>query len=511
MPDEDQRFLPIIGYGENLIEPVKPANGYGETSFPRTYSEARQRAKEQILNLRKNIDNIPSEKRVEEIVVTFRLNHKFLAKSYTPNTLFKDIDVENIGSRRWFYSEEDNADESNYSKMHFVRATPANLDRLEEILDQNEAVTKEAFRKDLQKIEDISLLSPEEVIVGFEENWEHGKVEMVLHPFESETDVAIEKFKRILAEHGVPPESLRIKNYTNGPTFISGNLNKKALDAINDFNPLRTAHPIRISSFPEMRTISVEPYAPEPARGNTRSSIKVGIFDGGVDPTNPLLVDHVHDNNVLDTEPINEGIAHGTAVAGCILYGPLNPYGRGSQVPQPLVSVESFRVLPLNDPNDYELYEAIDIIESIVPARHDIDVYNLSFGPHGPILDDDISRFTYVLDDLAWNYRKLFVVAVGNGGDLEKPFNRIQAPSDIVNGLGVGAFSYDFSSGEIIRASYSSIGQGREGCKVKPDISSFGGDENRPIHLVSSIHGQKHLSMGTSFSAPIILEWQEKF
>lgn len=55
MPDEDQRFLPIIGYGENLIEPVKPANGYGETSFPRTYSEARQRAKEQILNLRKKL------------------------------------------------------------------------------------------------------------------------------------------------------------------------------------------------------------------------------------------------------------------------------------------------------------------------------------------------------------------------------------------------------------------------------------------------------------------------
>ncbi|MFB5267668.1 S8 family peptidase [Paenibacillus enshidis] len=504
MSGDNQRFLPILGYGENLIEPVRPGSGGGEVNYPRTFAEARQRVKQQVSNLRNTIDRIPPEKRLEEVVVTFRLNHKFLAKSYTPNTLFKDINVENIGSRRWVYSDEKEQKEVSYSKMHFVRATPANLIRLEEFLDQSEVSIKEAFKKDIQKIEDISLLSPDEVIVGFEDDWEQGKVEMVLHPFEKETEIAIEKFKKILTDNGVPLESLRIKNYINGPTFISGNLNRKALEAINDFNPLRTAHPIRISSFPEMRTIRIEPNAPEPPMGNVRSSIKVGMFDGGVDTTNPLLMNHINDNNVLDTEPSVDGIAHGTAVAGCILYGPLNAYGKGTQVPQPLVSVESFRVLPLKDPNDYELYEAIDIIENIVPSRHDIDVYNLSFGPNGAILDDDISRFTYVLDDLAWNYRKLFVVAVGNDGDLEKPFNRIQAPADIVNGLGVGAYAYDFSSGEVIRALYSSVGQGREGCKVKPDIVGFGGDENRPIHLISTTHGQKHLSMGTSFSTPII-------
>ncbi|OMF31944.1 S8 family peptidase [Paenibacillus peoriae] len=504
MPDKNQRFLPILGHGEKLIEPVKPAFGGGEVVFPRTYAEARDRVKRQVSDLRNTIHEIPAEKRLKEVVVTVRLNHKFLAKSYIPNTLFRDINVENVGSRRWIYSEHEEQDEINYSKMHFVRATPENLKQLEDILNKSEKILKDSFKKDIQKIEDISLLSPEEVVVGFEENWEQGKVEMVLHPFEEDMDTAIEKFKKLLIENDVPSESLRIKNYINGPTFISGNLNRKALEAINDFNPLRTVHPIRISTFPQMRTISIEPNAPNPSRENSRSSIKVGMFDGGVDPTNPLLTNHVNDNDILDTEPLTDGIVHGTAVAGCILYGPLNAYGKGSQVPQPLVSVESFRVLPLNDPTDYDLYEAIDIIESIVPSRHDINVYNLSFGPHGPILDDDISRFTYVLDDLAWNYRKLFVVAVGNDGDLDKPFNRIQAPADIVNGLGVGAFAYDHSSGEVIRASYSSIGQGREGCKVKPDIVGFGGDENRPIHLVSNTPGQKQLSMGTSFAAPII-------
>ncbi|MGO0062633.1 S8 family peptidase [Brevibacillus fluminis] len=503
MSDEQQRFLPILGYGENLIEPVRPGSGGGEVNYPRTYAEARERVKQQVTNLRRSINEIPEEKRLNEVVVTIRLHHKFLAKSYTPNTFFRDVNVENIGSRRWYYTEEE-AEETHYSKMHFIRATMSNLTRLEQILDQAEVTLTESFRKDIQKIEDISLLSPEEVVVGFDDDWSQGKVEMVLHPFEDETSVAIQKFTRILIENGVPAESLRVKNYASGPTFISANLNRQALQAINDFNPLRTAHPIRINSFPEMRTVRIIPNAPAPAPGNTRSTIKVGMFDGGVDPTNALLLNHVHENNVLETQPVPDGIAHGTAVAGCILYGSLNGYSAGSQVPQPLVSVESFRVLPLNDPNDYELYEAIDIIESVVPARHDISVYNLSFGPHGPILDDDISRFTYVLDDLAWNYRKLFVVAVGNDGDLQEPFNRIQAPADMVNGLGVGAFAYDYSSGEVIRASYSSVGQGREGCKVKPDLTAFGGDENRPIHLISTTHGHKHLSMGTSFAAPIV-------
>jgi hypothetical protein len=100
MADDKQRYLPILGHGENLIEPVKPTSGFGNISYPRTYEEARTRIKQQVRTLRNTICEIPSDKRLEEVVVTFRLNHKFLAKSYTPNTLFRDINVENIGSRR---------------------------------------------------------------------------------------------------------------------------------------------------------------------------------------------------------------------------------------------------------------------------------------------------------------------------------------------------------------------------------------------------------------------------
>ncbi|MFI5201849.1 MAG: S8 family serine peptidase, partial [Candidatus Kapaibacterium sp.] len=172
-------------------------------------------------------------------------------------------------------------------------------------------------------------------------------------------------------------------------------------------------------------------------------------------------------------------------------------------LPTPDVSVVSIRVLPTTDPNDIDLYESIDIIEKAVPARQDVKWWNLSFGPEGPVLDDEISRFTYALDLLAVNYRVAFCVAVGNDGDSEDDLaRRIQAPSDIVNGFGVGAFT--LKEGVTVHAPYSCKGPGREPGKIKPDLVAFGGCEDFPMHLVSLEPGKKILAHGTSFPSPVV-------
>lgn len=114
------------------------------------------------------------------------------------------------------------------------------------------------------------------------------------------------------------------------------------------------------------------------------------------------------------------------------------------------------------------MYSTIDIIERVVSERSDIKIYNVSFGPKGAILDDDINRFTYVCDKLSYDapdgINPLFCIAAGNDGNLEKPLNRIQSPADMVNGLGIGAYSISFL-GDKYRSSYSCIGPGREGAK----------------------------------------------
>lgn len=498
---EDRKLYPIIGNGERLIEPTTKGFGGGEPTFPRSYIEARDLIKNNILDLKQKIEHIPIEKRMDDIVITLRLNSKFLAKSYTPTVLFREAEIENVGSRKWLYLDDNGV--YNYSKMHFVKVSDQ-LSKFDQILDRRGLQLSEAFKMDVQKIEQLSLLDPKEIIVGFPDDWKSGKVEMVLHPFENETTEVIEKFRHLLLKNGVDEKSVKVASYPGGATFISSTVDREILQKIYDFNPLRTVHPLKINFFPGMRDLGKLSSPPLPAAYAAHSIIKVGMFDGGVDCSNPLLSQYVKENRVIDTSPIEEGIAHGNGVAGAILYGPLNDYQDEEQVKQPLVSVESFRVLPLNDPCDIDLYEAIDIIEQVVPSRDDISIYNLSFGPSGAILDDDISRFTFSLDQLAWNYRKLFVVAVGNDGELVEPFNRIQAPSDLVNGLGVGAFTFNYKTGDRIRASYSCIGQGREGCKVKPDLLAFGGDNNCPIQLVSLDHNSRFMSAGTSFASPIV-------
>ncbi len=227
----------------------------------------------------------------------------------------------------------------------------------------------------------------------------------------------------------------------------------------------------------------------------------------GQPPSGPLLSGHAEqdDGNSIKTPENADCVAHGTAVAGAILHGPLNPFKAKDRLPAPPVYLVSFRVFPTRgdhkgDPGGADLYECIDIIEQTVPARNDIKVFNISFGPRGPIEDDTLSRFTYALDTLAETHKVTFCVAVGNDGEVPDE-ERIQSPSDLVHGLGVGAFTLNKSLP--VHAPYSCRGPGRECGKVKPDIAAFGGCENTPIHLVSTASGKKTLWWGTSFAAPL--------
>lgn len=502
MENNGPKYLPILGYGENLIEPSKKKFGSGPTTFPRTYSEAKTKVKEDIKRLRNSISSIPEDKKMEEVVVTVRLHEKFLAKSYTPNSLFKASQFENIGSRRWRKQNED--ENEVLSKMHFVKISPVSLDALEAALDTEEGSLTGSFKNDVQKLEELSILNQTEVLQGFDYDWHEGSVEFVLHPFGNENSEVIEKFTQLLKNNGVDTNSIKVKEYHDGPVFISAFVKRQILKEVADFNPLRTVHPLRVNLFPSTRSYDTSELKLFPPKGEYISPVKVGVFDGGIDVQNPFLVNYAKENESVESNPNINGMKHGTQVAGVILYGDLNQYPNNTQLDDPLVTVESFRVLPQSDPRDFDLYEAIDLIEKVIPSRKDIDVYNLSFGPIGPIFDDEISRFTYSLDRLAWNYRKLFVVAVGNDGHKPSPLNRIQAPADLVNGLGVGSFTFDYSTKERVRAYYSCVGMGREGCKVKPDLVAFGGDDKFPIHLLGLEPNSKELSAGTSFSSPFI-------
>ncbi|PGU46923.1 S8 family peptidase [Bacillus cereus] len=482
---------PILGRGENLVEPITKNSSGGPKAFPRTYEEAKELVKEELVKVKEDIASIPVEKKMDDVVIAVRLNEKFLAKSYTPNSFFGTLNVENVGSRKWI------TDAGRESKLNFVKIRPESIDGGLELLD---SIRTKSFKEDIRKIEEINLLRGNEIALGFEDEWERGRVELVLHPYDEE-DVVLGKLFSLLNLTEEERQKVKYKVYPNGPIFVSINLSKEELNIVKDFNPLRTVHPLDFelnSTFTELMSNKVSP----PIEFFTPVK-KVGVIDGGVNLRNPFFQQVTTQNYQVGSSPSEYFTDHGSSVASLILYGDLYNYEQGAVVPSPVVGVESIRVFPTVDSEDIDLYEVIDLIEEAVPRLEDIDVFNISIGPSGSILDDDISRFTTALDQLAYDYKKLFVVAVGNSGGNREPYNRIQSPSDMVNGIGVGAYQIN-GDGNYSRAPYSSVGFGREGCKIKPDFCEHGGSRERPIQVLGTEDYAMKNVQGTSFAAPIV-------
>ncbi|MBU3128490.1 S8 family peptidase [Clostridium tagluense] len=495
----EKDFLPLLGRAEQYIEPTSKKLFGGEKVYPRSYEEAKVHLIKNLNSLKRDLSETSEKYKLNEYVVCVRMEKGFKAKSYYPSTLNNLRNITNVGARA-YYLNNDTSNKKNDSKLYFMKVNDNWVNDFGTAL-LDDRFTTEAWQNDMQSIHSIDILKPFEKISNFDDGWNFGTVEIVLHPFGIYNNIVIEKLLSLI-DNSNNKNKFKIKEYEDGPIFISAKIDRIGLEKLANFNPLRTVHPLRSIDIPELRSyMDIAAPFKEP-QDKTKSIIKIGVFDGGAVIGVPFLKNYVN-NEDLTNMPISQScVSHGTAVCGAVLYGSLNDYKDISILPTPSISVENFRVFPTSDPADIDLYEVIDYIEDIVPKRNDISIYNLSLGPKGPIIDDQISRFTYSLDKLSIEHNVLFIVAVGNDGNLPAPHNRIQSPADLVNGLGVGA--YTLRNDIKVRAPYSCVGVGREGCKVKPDLVAFGGSGDWPTYLVSTLPNMMAPSAGTSFASPIV-------
>jgi hypothetical protein len=175
-----------------------------------------------------------------------------------------------------------------------------------------------------------------------------------------------------------------------------------------------------------------------------------------------------------------------------------------TQTITPELAVESIRGLPSElDELGVDLIDLDNVLQEAIPALSQIKIWNVSIGPKGPILDDHIGSLTAILDKLAYEHDVLFVIAVGNTGAQQGIAKRLQTPADAVNNFAVTAFAQFHGQRSI--ATYASIGPGREGGKMKPDMAAHGGIETSDIILtLSSNEWFLNEQQGTSFAAPLI-------
>jgi subtilisin family serine protease len=501
MSDNPRR--PILYRGELYSSFVEKKTGGGSKEPLVKYEDARAKIISDIANVKEAIRTIPNEKRLpNEFVVCLRMPEEFSAKSYYPDTIFdtniSKFGLKEIGSRRW--TEESSRSVNTGGKLFFVRATEKSLESLRERLDKSEDFLTKQFKTDISKISSLDILRPTEQILGIDDNWQSGRLEAVLHPFYLDKQLSLSQFITLIEKSGLNKNNVKVKQYGEGVSFLSFIGNREMLTSISGYNPLRTVHPLLMRNLPSLSRGQIINGGPQIPDFKKKSSIVVGVIDGGTERNNPYLQNYVVSEDAVSEPEHSEYVSHGTQVCGTVLYGPLNDFNANAKLPEPFVSVKSFRVLSSNT-IDPDLYDVIDAIEKIIPANRDISVYNLSLGPKGPILDDSISRFTFSCDLLSKQFEILFCVAVGNDGEITG-YDRIQSPSDSVNSLAVGA--YTKRNGNLQKAPYSCIGPGREGNKLKPDLLAFGGCDQTPIHLIGSSVGQKVWNMGTSFASPIV-------
>ncbi|SUY47662.1 Subtilase family [Clostridium putrefaciens] len=498
---------PILAKGEEYIVPHKHDNGFSKGDKRLSFEEARYKLSNQVKDVISCINQTPQEFIMDEVIVNVKMDVDYSAKSYHPNAFIKHINAEDVGSKKWMkeitLKDKTKPNKIKLGKEIFLRMSKITLQTLEEQLRSGDDFSKGAI-DNIRSIESIYFDNHSILISKFDADWTDGRVELVLHPFESSTEKAKNQLMKLINQYGGETSKVKFKTYASGITFVSAVLTRETLTHVLRFNPIRTAHPIFLKQLPIIRSSGMGMPLPPPPLNVQQSTIKVGVFDGGVNVNNPYFAGCVIENNPILTPKDNNFLDHGMGVVGAALYGDLSGYGLKDNLATPIINVESFRVFPLSDYNDIDLYEIIDIIEDVVPKRPDINVYNLSIGPYGAIDDDNITRFTYAIDELSKDGKTLFVVAVGNDGDLsDDQLCRIQAPSDAVNCLGIGAYSQK-SDGTFERAEYSSYGDGREGCKIKPDFLDFGGSTTNPFQLISGSANGRSFSCGTSFSAPLV-------
>lgn len=470
-----------------------------------SYEENKKILIGEITSIENDIKNYPEKFIMDDVIINLRMRIDRSSKSYHPTKLLRDISVKEVGTKKWgkqYVKKKKNKEEVEwkFGKDIFIMINKNNLKSFKESLikDSLDDSDKDAIRS----IDCLYYDKHDNILNSFDDKWESGRIEIVLHPYFQKDKEMLDKFYELLKEAKADLSSIKIKQYNDGPTFISMKANKKIVKSIAPFNPLRSIHPLKFRNLDDVSTSDTNVCNYTIQEGNSKPSVTVGVFDGGIPSNHPILEPYVDEVNLTTLAKSNEDIMHGTAVCSALLFGDLKNI-KGNILPIPTVKVESFRVLPLTDPNDIDLYEIIDNIEKMVPTKKDIKVYNISLGPVGPIEDDIISRFTYAIDRLSKDGERIFVVAVGNDGHLDDGLGRIQSPADSVNNIAVGCYDYD-NEGKIIRADYSCYGDGREGAKVKPDIVEYGGSSSCNMKFIgldgmSSLYG-----IGTSFAAPIV-------
>ena len=499
----------LLGKGERLTEDILIRPGGGPKKHPYTFNEALHRLLPMVSQATLEIDKLPDYACPrDQAVISLTLNPEYIAKSFFPKALLRDVGLEVVGSRPKKikpekHSSGNEAVETVTTEL-FACSTRTAIRSWGESLSGWDSSLRKS--RDLVSIEEVSVPVPEKKIKG---SWSDAGIlpmEVVLHATEINAQIyLLRDFAAYLRKLGLDVE-FGHRFFSNGLCFLEIDAPAERADEIAIFSMVRTLRQmpeLRILR-PMIRSSDTPTNVPQlPTEPPVSSDIRVAIFDGGM-PENHPLTNWVRVHELPDLQAaVPEFLSHGVAVTSAALFGHINS---GKPIPQPYSYIDHYRVLDNASRRDpHELFEVLERIDSVLSTEQ-FDFVNLSIGPQLPIEDDEVHAWTAVLDDRLSSTPTLAVIAVGNDGegDSESGSDRVQVPADCVNALAVGACNTPDSDWR--RASYSSVGPGRSPGRVKPDLVDFGGEESYQFAVLApNPEPTLRDESGTSFATPSVM------
>ncbi len=503
----------LIGQGEKLSEEIaRPPRGMGDKAHPYSFAEARRRLAPMWRSAAAAIDELPNlALPCGQAALEVTLHPSYLAKSYYPANLIRELGLSHLGSRAVHIVPNKvvaaRAEESGKAQPAPVLFLAGSADSLIEFgeVAASWSPRNESVEEDFRRIESITTPGKNRLKRLTERFAGRDTIplEVVLHnPDQSlNTDIvgAFAEFMRSLDIWF----DLDRRRQVGGLAFLPIMAAPEQLNDVLDFAFLRVLREApRIVPFdPIIRSFGTAFPVTLTVEDALAPDLSVAIFDGGL-PDGHGLDQWVtlHDAPGVGA-PDPAGQRHGLAVTSAFLFGPLK---QGEALGRPYANVDHWRVFGAGD-GDFEAFDLLDRIEDVLSSRR-YDFINISLGPSYAIDDDDVSPWTARLDQLLAAGETVATIACGNNGENDRlgGLHRIQPPSDGVNMLGVGAAD-SFGTGWK-RADYSACGPGRSPGYVKPDLVAFGGSHGAPFLALSTVGPLKaNGTMGTSFASPVVM------
>ncbi|GMQ73417.1 S8 family peptidase [Tetragenococcus halophilus] len=489
---------PLITNGVILAkegkQPSRRGNRDDQNKYKRNLEEAQYLLNTKISKMKNTIKETSSNfKLSSELFFKIDYPAAFLAKSYQVNSVYKIAGLDIVGSSSWI------DDDGKQGKSDYLRGSYDQIEMFESIIVNPKA---KIHKSEIRRMDNIELLKPYQPNKFFTSTEHLNNYELLFHSVnENSKEELVEKVQELL---GTGSSRTNIQWLDNNILCVNVNLNKLQQENILLFNPLRSIYPYKGRDYSAINygfeKLSNDKKVNMMEEEVTTTLPFVGIIDGGVRVREApfYTVEQLYE---VETASSEQFVEHGSSVASVILYGDLGTISQ--QDVSPSFRAESVRALPSNWDSEFNLVSLEKIIREVVPKYPNIKIWNLSIGPKGPVQDEIVSSLTRLLDTLAYENDVIFVIAAGNTGEEQGIGSRVQIPGDSVNNITVSSY-YNFDSLKW-PATYNSIGPGREGAKLKPDIIEHGGLlPNDPILAFSSLNYAQNKVAGTSFAAPLI-------